>query len=96
MFFRDVLGRMSASMRCGFRTYDGTTTHRIDLTGCGRTALQEHLQKIHDTEEAKRTPTPMRCRLPSIRSTGRSISTARNECCCLPELAGSTAIDGTA
>ena len=37
-----------------FHTYDGTTSHRIDFTGCGRSALQEHLQEIHDTEEEKR------------------------------------------
>ena len=35
-------------------TYDGTTTHRINFTGCGSSALQEHLQEIHDKEEAKR------------------------------------------
>jgi hypothetical protein len=33
---------------------NGTTTHPIDFTGCGTAALQEHLQEIHDTEEAQR------------------------------------------
>ena len=53
-FLRDVLGPHEREHARRFHTYDGTTTHRIDFTGCGRTALQEHLQEIHDTEEAKR------------------------------------------
>jgi Domain of unknown function (DUF4157) len=53
-FLRDVLGPHEREHARRFHTYDGTTTHRIDFTGCGSTALQEHLQEIHDNEEAKR------------------------------------------
>ena len=53
-FLRDVLGPHEREHARRFRTYDGTTSHRIDFTGCGRSALQEHLQEIHDTEEEKR------------------------------------------
>lgn len=53
-FLRDVLGPHEREHARRFRTYDGTTTHRIDFTGCGTTALQEHLQETHDKEEAKR------------------------------------------
>jgi hypothetical protein len=53
-FLRDVLGPHEREHARRFHTYDGTTTHRIDFTGCGSSALQEHLQEIHDTEEAKR------------------------------------------
>jgi hypothetical protein len=53
-FLRDVLGPHEREHARRFRRYDGTTTHPIDFTGCGRDALQEHLQEIHDTEEAQR------------------------------------------
>ena len=53
-FLRDVLGPHEREHARRFRTYDATTSHRIDFTGCGRSALQEHLQEIHDTEEEKR------------------------------------------
>ena len=40
------------------RTYNGTTRRNFDVTGCGaedlRTALQEHLQEMHDTEASAR------------------------------------------
>jgi len=53
-FLRDVLGPHEREHARRFRTYNGTTTHPIDFTGCGTSALQEHLQEIHDNEEAKR------------------------------------------
>ncbi|MBN3458663.1 MULTISPECIES: hypothetical protein [Mycolicibacterium] len=53
-FLRDVLGPHEREHSRRFHTYDGTTTHRIDFTGCGTSALQEHLQAIHDNEEEKR------------------------------------------
>lgn len=53
-FLRDVLGPHEREHARRFHTYDGTTTHRIDFTGCGTTSLQEHLQEIHDKEEGKR------------------------------------------
>ena len=53
-FLRDVLGPHEREHARRFHTYDGTTTHRIDFTGCGTDALQERLQGIHDTEEEKR------------------------------------------
>jgi hypothetical protein len=53
-FLRDVLGPHEREHARRFHTYDGTTTHPIDFTGCGTSALQQHLQDIHDTEEEKR------------------------------------------
>ena len=53
-FLRDVLGPHEREHARRFRTYNGTTTHAINFTGCGTSALQEHLQEIHDNEEAKR------------------------------------------
>jgi hypothetical protein len=53
-FLRDVLGPHEREHARRFRTYNGATTHAINFTGCGTSALQEHLQQIHDTEEAKR------------------------------------------
>jgi hypothetical protein len=53
-FLRDVLGPHEREHARRFRTYNGTKTHAINFTGCGTSALQEHLQEIHDTEEAKR------------------------------------------
>ena len=53
-FLRDVLGPHEREHARRFHTYDGTTTHRVDFTGCGTDALQEHLQGIHDSEEDKR------------------------------------------
>lgn len=53
-FLRDVLTPHEREHARRFHTYDGTTTHRVDFTGCGMSALQEHLQAIHDTEEAAR------------------------------------------
>jgi hypothetical protein len=53
-FLRDVLGPHEREHARRFHTYDGTTTHRINFTGCGTSALNEHLQEIHDKEEAKR------------------------------------------
>jgi hypothetical protein len=53
-FLREVLGPHEREHARRFHTYDGTTMHRIDFTGCGTSALNEHLQEIHDKEEAKR------------------------------------------
>lgn len=53
-FLRDVLGPHEREHARRFHTYDGTTTHHINFTGCGTSAVQEHLQEIHDNEEAKR------------------------------------------
>jgi hypothetical protein len=53
-FLRDVLGPHEREHARRFHTYDGTTSHPIDFTGCGTSALQEHLEEIHDNEEAKR------------------------------------------
>lgn len=53
-FLRDVLGPHEREHARRFHTYDGMTTHPINFTGCGTSALQEHLQEIHDTEEEKR------------------------------------------
>jgi hypothetical protein len=53
-FLRDVLTPHEREHARRFHTYDGTTTHRVDFTGCGMSALQEHLQSIHDNEEAPR------------------------------------------
>jgi hypothetical protein len=53
-FLRDVLRPHENEHARRFRTYNGTTTHPIDFTGCGTAALQDHLQEIHDTEEAQR------------------------------------------
>lgn len=53
-FLRDVLGPHEREHARRFHTYDGTSAHRIDFTGCGTSALNEHLQAIHDKEEEKR------------------------------------------
>jgi hypothetical protein len=53
-FLKDVLGPHERDHARRFHTYDGVVPHAIDFTGCGRTALQAHLQDIHDAEEAKR------------------------------------------
>ncbi len=53
-FLRDVLGPHEREHARRFHTYNGTRAHRIDFTGCGREALQAHLQQIHDDEETKR------------------------------------------
>ena len=53
-FLRDVLGPHEREHARRFHTYDGTKVHPIDFTGCGREALQAHLQQIHDDEEAQR------------------------------------------
>lgn len=53
-FLRDVLGPHERDHARRFHTYDGSVRHAIDFTGCGRSALQAHLQDIHDAEEAKR------------------------------------------
>jgi hypothetical protein len=53
-FLRDVLGPHEQDHARRFRTYDGTQSHAIDFTGCGRDALQAHLQQIHDDEESAR------------------------------------------
>lgn len=53
-FLRDVLGPHEREHARRMRTYDGTTRHAIDFTGCGTEALNAHLQQIHDDEEQKR------------------------------------------
>ena len=53
-FLRDVLDPHEGEHARRFRTHNGATTHPINFTGCGTSALQEHLQEIHDAEEAKR------------------------------------------
>lgn len=53
-FLRDVLGPHEREHARRFHTYDGTKVHPIDFTGCGRDALQAHLQQIHDDEETHR------------------------------------------
>jgi hypothetical protein len=53
-FLRDVLGPHEQEHARRFHTYDGTQVHAIDFTGCGRDALQAHLQQIHDSEESQR------------------------------------------
>jgi hypothetical protein len=39
-----------------FHTYDDITTHRIDFTGCGTRALQEHLHEIHNMRRCSGNP----------------------------------------
>ena len=53
-FLQNVLGPHEREHARRFHTYDGTTRHAIDFTGCGTDALNAHLQEIHDTEEEKR------------------------------------------
>jgi hypothetical protein len=53
-FLRDVLGPHEREHSRRMHTYDGTTRHPIDFTGCGTDALNAHLQQIHDDEEQKR------------------------------------------
>jgi hypothetical protein len=53
-FLRDVLGPHEQEHARRFQTYDGTTVHPVNFTGCGRDALQAHLQQIHDDEESAR------------------------------------------
>jgi hypothetical protein len=53
-FLHDVLAPHEREHARRFHTYDGTTRHPIDFTGCGTDALNAHLQEIHDTEEQQR------------------------------------------
>lgn len=53
-FLRDVLGPHEREHARRMHTYNGTTRHPVDFTGCGTEALNEHLQKIHDDEEQQR------------------------------------------
>jgi hypothetical protein len=53
-FLRDVLRPHENDHARRLRTYNGTTRRQFDLTGCGRDAVQERLQDMHDTEAASR------------------------------------------
>lgn len=53
-FLRNVLAPHEREHARRFHTYDGTTRHAIDFTGCGTDALNAHLQEIHDNEETQR------------------------------------------
>lgn len=53
-FLHNVLGPHERDHARRFHTYDGTTVHPIDFTGCGMDALQAQLQQIHDDEDTQR------------------------------------------
>ncbi len=53
-FLRDVLGPHEQDHARRFRGYNGTTRRAFVLTGCGRAALQEQLQSMHDTQAEQR------------------------------------------
>jgi hypothetical protein len=53
-FLTNVLTPHEREHKRRLQTYNGTTRHAIDFTGCGTESLNAHLQDIHDTEEQQR------------------------------------------
>ena len=79
-FLRDVLGPHEREHARRFRTYNGTTTHPINFTGCGTSALQDTCRRSTTTKRRSGTPMPTRSRRRSIRSTSQWTSTATTNC----------------
>jgi hypothetical protein len=53
-FLRNVLQPHENDHARRLRTYNGTTSRPFDITACGRDAVQERLQEMHETEATKR------------------------------------------